>query len=84
MPLSAVHQGTMATTTGPPMGTGALRRWTLPAIRQAAFWLAVLLPVAYIPLLVDGLEGPRLGLFVVLASINLLAVILGADHTPNV
>ena len=75
---------TMATSTGPPVGIDALRRWTLPAVRQAAFWLAVVLPVAYIPLLLDGLEGSRLGLFAVLATVNLLAIVVGADHTPTV
>ena len=84
MPPSAMQISTMATRTRPTMGTGALWRWTLPAIRQAGFWLAVLLPVAYFPLLIDGLEGPRLGVFLVLAVINLLAVVLGADHTPSV
>jgi len=74
----------MATATEPPMGIDALRRWTLPAVRQAAFWLAVVLPIAYIPLLLDGLEGGRLEVFAVLATVNLLAIVVGADHTPRV
>ena len=73
---------TMATSTGPPVGIDALRRWTLPAVRQAAFWLAVVLPVAYIPLLPDGLEGSRLGPFTVLAPGNRLAIVLSPDHSP--
>lgn len=74
----------MSTTTRPLVWVDALRRWTVPAVRQAAFWLAVLLPVAYIPLLLEGLEGARMGLFVVLAAVNLVAIVIGADHTPTV
>jgi hypothetical protein len=84
MHRSDMMLGTMSTSTRPPVWVEALRRWTVPALRQAAFWLAVLLPIAYIPLLLEGLEGARMGLFVVLAALNLLAIVVGSDHTPTV
>jgi hypothetical protein len=50
------------------------------AVRAAAFWLAVALPVAYLPLLAGGVAGNELVPFVALLATNLLALTLGHDY----
>ncbi|WP_178917261.1 hypothetical protein [Natronomonas gomsonensis] len=47
-------------------------------IEAAAFWAAVLLPVAYVPVLADGIGGIQgAGLFTSLVALHLLVLAVG-------
>jgi hypothetical protein len=49
-------------------------------VRTFAFWLAVVLPLAYLPLLADGITGGELVPFVALLAANVVALLLGHDY----
>jgi hypothetical protein len=49
-------------------------------VRGLAFWLAVVFPLAYIPLLPGGIGGSELLPFLALLAGNALALNLGHDH----
>ncbi|ERH10400.1 MAG: hypothetical protein J07HX64_02174 [halophilic archaeon J07HX64] len=61
--------------------TSALRS----LVRAVAFWTAVLLPFAYVPLLATGLESLPLALtFLALMTVNVCALVVGQSHRrPN-
>lgn len=59
---------------GPPVNVGH----TLTAL---GFWIGALLPVAYVPVLLVGLDSPnRLLAFVGLVAINVVALVIGHDY----
>ena len=67
----------------PSVGThtlASLPSMVTTAVRATAFWLAVALPVAYLPLLAGGVAGNELVPFVALLATNLLALTLGHDY----
>jgi hypothetical protein len=50
-------------------------------LRAAAFWLAVALPFAYLPLLADGIAGEaELVTLLGLMAANAVALLVGHDH----
>lgn len=50
-------------------------------IRVTGFWLAVVLPIAHVPILATGLSSaPETAAFLVLLAGNLLALYLGHSH----
>lgn len=49
-------------------------------IQFFAFWLAVTLPFLYLPLLVRGLQGEQVTVFVTLLGLNLVALVVGHGH----
>jgi hypothetical protein len=49
-------------------------------IKRVAFWAAIALPLAYLPLLVGGLEDVEITLFVGLLALNVVAVTLGHGY----
>lgn len=50
-------------------------------VRSVAFWTAVLLPFAYMPLLATGLDSvPTALTFVVLTAIHVCALIVGQPY----
>ncbi len=52
-------------------------------IRRISFWSAILLPLVYLPLLFVGL-GPQTGYIVIgLLALNLIALLVGHNHTHN-
>lgn len=52
-------------------------------LRAAAFWSAVVLPVAYLPMVADGFDGGReVALFVTLLAAHTVALSVGHDHDP--
>lgn len=60
---------------------GTAGRRTGRAMRAAAFWTAVALPVAYGPLLLRGVETPdRAGVVLGLVLLNLLALVVAHRH----
>lgn len=58
-------------------------RTSLRGLKVASFWLAIVLPFAYFPLLFGGLTGGEFGAFVVLVAVNALAFVLGHDYDPS-
>jgi len=51
-------------------------------LRGVSFWAAIVLPIAYLPLLSGGLAGSEALLFVGLLAVNVGAFVLGHDHEP--
>jgi uncharacterized RDD family membrane protein YckC len=65
------------------VGTNALASLSSAAtttVRAVAFWVAVVLPLAYLPLLADGVGGGELVPFGVLLAANLVALAVGHDY----
>lgn len=53
----------------------------LPAlVRFVGFWLAIALPLVYLPLLLGGLSGWQAPTFGVLFALNVVALIAGHDY----
>ena len=60
---------------GSSPGSAALVR---KPIEATAFWAAVLLPVAYVPVLAEGIDGIQAaGLFASLVALHFLALAVG-------
>lgn len=52
-------------------------------VRQLAFWLAVILPFLYLPLLISGAgSAAERTVLVSLMSVNVVALYIGHDHDP--
>ncbi|MFC7215749.1 hypothetical protein ACFQO4_16900 [Saliphagus sp. GCM10025334] len=49
-------------------------------LRVASFWTAIVLPIAYLPILAIGSDGTRTGLFVALLAVHLVALYAGHAH----
>lgn len=64
---------------GPVLPLGAVRR----AIRALGFWLAVALPLAYLPLLSVASVGEDPALLLGMLSANLVALAVGHGHEPT-
>ncbi|OVE84874.1 hypothetical protein [Natronolimnobius baerhuensis] len=48
------------------------------------FWLGTLLPVAYLPVFISGIDSlTRLGLLFGLVTVNVLALAVGQDYSPD-
>ncbi len=58
-------------------------RTSLQGLTVVSFWAAIVLPFTYFPLLLGGLTGGELFLFVALVAINALAFVLGHDYDPS-
>lgn len=54
-------------------------RFLVP-VRFVGFWLAVVLPLVYLPLLVGGLAAPETTVFVVLLALNILSLFAGHGY----
>jgi hypothetical protein len=55
-------------------------RQLLDITRFVSFWLAVTLPLVYLPLLTGGLPDWQAPTFVVLFGLNVLALIVGHEY----
>ncbi|MDS0473766.1 hypothetical protein [Natrinema sp. 1APR25-10V2] len=54
------------------------------SVTAAGFWLGTLLPVAYLPFLVGGIDSiSQLSLFLGLVSIHALALVVGHDYSGS-
>jgi len=54
----------------------------LGVARAAAFWAAVLLPLAYVPALHSAVGGHRPGVFLGLLLSHAACSLIGRDHSP--
>lgn len=64
-----------------PTGTGAVPVSLVSSVQAVAFWVAVVLPFLYLPLLVTGLEGGAITTaFVALLLANVVTLLLGHGH----
>ncbi|MFC7203534.1 hypothetical protein ACFQJC_08415 [Haloferax namakaokahaiae] len=61
----------------------ALSRTALAPVQVVAFWSAIALPLAYLPLLAGGLETGELSLFVGLLAVHAAALVIGRDHAQE-
>jgi hypothetical protein len=60
--------------------SNALRRSVLAPVRFLAFWTAVLLPLAYLPLVYGGLQGGESTVLLSLVVVNALALVVGHGY----
>jgi hypothetical protein len=58
----------------------ALQHAVVAPLRALSFWTAVLLPLAYLPLLADGLAGGEASVLFALVAVNAVALLLGHEH----
>lgn len=50
-------------------------------VTAVAFWLGALLPIAYLPMFVAGLDSfTRLAAFLALLAVNVTALVVGHDY----
>ena len=62
----------------------SLRRTLLWTVRGLAFWIAVVLPFIYIPLLVVGIDSVQmLVAFVALVAVNVCALLVGQSYDDD-
>lgn len=67
----------------PDIPNATLRR-AVTCIQAVGFWTAVLIPFAYVPLLVTGLSTLDEGILMAqLLTINALGLVLGHDHAAD-
>jgi hypothetical protein len=59
---------------------GSVTAHLLSPVRAAAFWLAVLMPLTYVPMLASGQIAERLTAFTLLVALNAVAFVLGHSH----
>ncbi|MFB6079731.1 MAG: hypothetical protein ABEJ81_01840 [Haloferacaceae archaeon] len=52
----------------------------LSPLRFLAFWASILLPLAYLPLVYDGLTGSEPTVLGALLAVNVIAVLVGHGH----
>lgn len=57
-----------------------LRTLAVRPVETAAFWAAVLIPLAYPALMYGGLDGQELPLLLVALVLNAAALVVGRDH----
>ncbi|MDR5673156.1 hypothetical protein RH858_08335 [Halalkaliarchaeum sp. AArc-GB] len=67
---------------------GAVLRHLRGAVRFAAFWGAILLPLAYVPVLHETVAGQRVDLFLLLLALHVACILVGHershDGTPQI
>ena len=60
-----------------------LRTIAVRPIETAAFWAAILIPLAYPALMDGGLDGKELFLLLGALALNAAALVLGRDHNRD-
>jgi hypothetical protein len=58
----------------------ALRYSVIDPLRALSFWTAVLLPLAYLPLVTNGLTTGETSVLLALVVANVVALVLGHGH----
>jgi len=78
-----------STPSAPDTSTPGLRQTValetvVAPLRATSFYAAVALPLAYVPLLLAGLETvPQVTTFTALLALNLIALVVGHGHDPG-
>ena len=62
--------------TGPSLGS------VVNGVRRLAFWAAVVLPLAYLPLLSTPIDGRTSLALVALVAVNVVCLLVGHDYSP--
>ena len=63
---------------------GGLTAGLTASVRAAAFWVAALLPLSYLPLLATGFVGEHAVAFCGLIVLNAIGLVLGSGHETRV
>ena len=75
-PSNRIDEETTALRTAARVGSTAIK-----PVRAVAFWLAVALPFAYLPMLAGGIgTEAELVTFAALVAANAVALLVGHDH----
>jgi len=54
------------------------------SVTAVGFWLGTLLPIAYVPVILAGIDSMgRLSLLVALLAVHALALVVGHDYTGS-
>lgn len=61
----------------------SLCRALVAGLRALAFWVAVVLPLAYLPMLYEVGITPSATTLVGLVAIHVVAIVVGHGHTPG-
>lgn len=61
----------------------SIRRSVAAPLQFVGFWAAVALPFLYLPLLIGGLTGNEIPVFIGLLGINLLGLFLGHSYRAD-
>lgn len=61
----------------------ALQRLIATPIKAAAFWTAIVTPLAYPALMVGGIAGNELSLLGLVLAVNVVALVLGRDYKAD-
>jgi len=61
----------------------ALQRLVATPIKAAAFWTAIVTPLAYPVLMAGGLHGHELSMFGLVLVLNVVALVLGRDYNAE-
>jgi hypothetical protein len=59
-----------------PSRVGEVRR----AVEPVAFWVSVLLPLGYVPLLFGGFTDGQVELFLALVGVHVASLVIGHGH----
>ena len=62
---------------------GGLASGLTTSVRAAAFWVAALLPLSYIPLLATGFAGEHALAFLGLLAVNALGIAVGSEYRAS-
>ncbi|WP_115865239.1 hypothetical protein [Halorussus litoreus] len=61
----------------------SLRKTATNQFRFAGFWSAVLLPLAYVPMLIGGVAGSQPSLVAALMALHAAALVAGHDYRKD-
>lgn len=62
---------------------GACRAGLAASVRALAFWVAILLPLVYLPATISGIVSHDPVVLVGLLLVNLACAVVGHNHTPR-
>ena len=69
-----------STRIAPGSAAAAFRDVLKKPVRRVAFWVAIALPLTYLPLLVGGIEDSEATLFALLLVANAVTLVIGHGH----
>lgn len=66
----------LPTSADPPLGS------LVSGLKRLAFWTAVVLPLAYLPLLSSPIDTQQSLVLVALVAVNVVCLLVGHDYSP--